>query len=411
MRYLLSFIAAGVVAGAPPLASAASTLPSRLPVFVAAPAAVAPGTERVLYRFRGASDGSNPHAGLVETGGNFYGTTELGGLGKGTIFEITAKGQERVLYRFKGGPGDGANPLAALTVFGSDLYGTTLSGGVVKYGGLGVGTVFSTTLAGQEKMLYAFEPVKRDANSPNAALIAVGGALWGTTMHGGADFGGTLFKLTAPATEQILYSFKTDEALVKGTDGAGPAGQLIFTSGAFYGTTVYGGPSGNGTAFEVTVAGKERLLHEFAGAPDGSGPRSALSDVGGLLYGTTTFGGAHNAGAVFTIDPKTAKERVIYSFTGAADGAEPFASLTYLDGSFYGTTLYGGDLQGCNNGGCGTVFQITPAGKLRTLYAFKDGSDGAQPYGELLYSGGLLYGTTGSGGSAAGFGTVFTVVP
>ena len=400
----LAASSAAAVAGPGPSRFASSGFPATAP----APFAAAPGTEHVLYRFKGGADGANPHAGLIEVGGNFYGTTTLGGSGHGTIFEVTPKGQERVLHRFAGGDKDGADPLAPLTAFGSELYGTTDSGGVTAFGGLGTGTVFSTDLTGHEKMLYAFEPVHHDANSPNAGLIGVGGALYGTSLHGGADFGGTLYKMVAPTKEQVFYSFQTDEALIDGSDGAGPAGQLIFTGGSFYGTTVYGGPTGNGTVYEVTFAGKERVLYRFTGTPDGAGPRSALVSIGGLLYGTTTFGGKNNSGTVFVVDPKTGKERILYSFTGAGDGAEPFAGLTFLDGAFYGTTLFGGNDHLCNVGGCGTVFQITPAGKLKTLYVFQGAADGAQPYGDLLYSGGLLYGTTIVGGSATstGLGTV-----
>ena len=107
------------------------------------------GVETVLHSFAGGSDGSEPYAGLIEgSDGNFYGTTELGGLhnlgtgqNRGTVFRITPAGRETVLYSFAGGS-DGSEPYAGL-IEGSDgnFYGTTSIGGANN-----AGTVFKLVL-------------------------------------------------------------------------------------------------------------------------------------------------------------------------------------------------------------------------------------------------------------------------
>jgi uncharacterized repeat protein (TIGR03803 family) len=103
------------------------------------------GSEKVVYRFKGGSDGGNPLAGLVEVNGALYGTTYGGGAsGLGTVFSISTSGGEQVLHSFAGP--DGAGPRAGLIDVGGTLYGTTFSGGNGKgCGGKGCGTVFALT--------------------------------------------------------------------------------------------------------------------------------------------------------------------------------------------------------------------------------------------------------------------------
>jgi uncharacterized repeat protein (TIGR03803 family) len=132
----------------------------------------------------------------------------------------------------------------------------------------------------------------------------------------------------------------------------------------------------------------------------------------GNLYSTTSKGGAHNVGAVFKITP-AGKLTTLYSFCSTdncADGAYPYGGLTLgTDGSFYGTTLGGGeDLTSCaDNSGCGTIFKITPNGSLTTLYRFTNGSDGAFPEAPPIQGrDGNFYGTATAGG-APECGTIY----
>jgi len=145
------------------------------------------------------------------------------------------------------------------------------------------------------------------------------------------------------------------------------------------------------------------VLHDFTGSPDGSTPYGSLiRDQAGNLYGTTEAGGASGAGTIFKVD-KSGTLTVLYSFKGGSDGANPFAELLRDSaGNLYGTTANGG------TAGLGTVFKLSKTDKEAVLYSFAGGTtDGCYPYGGLLRdSVGNLYGTTEVCG-ASGVGTVF----
>ena len=162
---------------------------------------------------------------------------------------------------------------------------------------------------------------------------------------------------------------------------------------------------------------KEKVLFSFSGAADPNHPYSALTfDKAGNLYGTTQLGGAYNQGAVFELTPTSGgwTETPLYSFTGGADGGQPTANVI-LDaaGRLYGTTTLGGG--GSCNLGCGTVFELSPGyggWKQSVLYTFTGGSDGSEPHAGLIFdAANHLYGTTLLGGSdtncTSGCGTVF----
>jgi uncharacterized repeat protein (TIGR03803 family) len=131
-------------------------------------------------------------------------------------------------------------------------------------------------------------------------------------------------------------------------------------------------------------------IHDFDGTLGSSpaSPQLLVQGRDGNLYGTTPYGG-NNSGVVFKITPNGALS-VIYNFDGTAHGSRPDSGLAMgTDGNFYGTTLYGGP----NN--VGTIFQVTPAGAITTLYKFTDGSDGAYPYAPpTLGPDGNFYGVT-----------------
>jgi uncharacterized repeat protein (TIGR03803 family) len=195
-----------------------------------------------------------------------------------------------------------------------------------------------------------------------------------------------------------------------GNDGAVPYNGFVADGKTFYGTASSGGASGNGVVFKITTSGVETVLHSFSGGPDGATPWGQLLRVkGGAIYGTTTAGGTSDAGTVFEIKGKT--ETVLYSFAGGADGATPLAGLVEdAAGNLYGTTSAGGA------NGNGTVFElIAPkitggAWTKAVLYSFGTGTDGATPFGGVIFdSAGNLYGTTSAGG-AYGYGTIFQLV-
>jgi uncharacterized repeat protein (TIGR03803 family) len=202
------------------------------------------------------------------------------------------------------------------------------------------------------------------------------------------------------ATFNTMYSFQG------GTDGAGPFGRLVVRSTAVYGTTADGGANGLGTIFVTNpTTGAEKVLYSFAGGSDGANPQSHLNIVGRVLYGTTESGGPNNAGTVFEYNAKTGKETVLYTFTGGSDGANPVGGVTYKDGALWGTANAGG------TGGNGTLFKIDLSTlQETTVYQFKGGADGSRPLSSPIFKNGIFYGNTVLGG-ANGTGAIWSYTP
>jgi uncharacterized repeat protein (TIGR03803 family) len=255
------------------------------------------------------------------------------------------------------------------------------------------------------RVLYGFENYTNGA-SPVAGLVEVNGTFYGTTSEGGDQCGcGTIYSVTSAGVETALYHF------AGGSDGAHPFAGLINVNGTLYGTTSEGGGSGCGgsgcgTIYSVTTSGVETVLYRFAGGSDGEGPSAGLIDVNGTLYGTTVFGGPGGRGTVYSVTTGGV-ETVLHSFPGG--GAYPFGGLIDANGTLYGTTGAGGAYSR------GTVFSITTAGVETVLYSFgAQRSDGAHPQAGLIEVNGRLYGTTEEGGrsncaNGRGCGTVYSV--
>lgn len=349
---------------------------------------------KVLYTFTGGNDGANPYGTLLRRNGNLYGTTYAGGTDNaGTVFKLAPGGTETVLYSFTGGS-DGGNPLAQRLIrdAAGNLYGTTLAGGTNNGG-----TVFRLAPDGTETVLHAFTG-GNDGSNPSAGLIANGkGDLFGTTLGGGANSGGTVFRLASDGTESVLHAFGG------ANDGAHPLAVLVRDkAGNFYSTTDLGGTNNQGAVFKLAPGGTETVLYSFTGGSDGGTPEAGLiGDAAGNLYGTADTGGANSEGIVFELAPD-GTETVLHTFTGGNDGGIPFAGLIRdAAGNLYGTTYSGGA------GGAGTVFKLAPDGTETVLHAFTGGNDGGNPVAGLIANkAGRLFGTTVYGG-ADGSGTVF----
>ncbi len=244
----------------------------------------------------GCQDGANPEAGLLQASdGNLYGTTTDGGTyGRGTVFKITKAGVLTTVLSFSGV--NGSNPFFGSLIQGGDgnLYGMTLSGGANEGCGTGVGcgTVFRMTLRGNLTTLYNFCSQLNciDGSSPVGGLVqGTDGYLYGTTTEGGIGYG-TAFKITAPGKVVTLHSFNF-------TDGGNPEAALVqATDGNFYGTAPQGGAHGfGGTLFRITPAGDFTTLYDFcsmSNCADGNGAFSSLIQAtNGTLYGATSAGG------------------------------------------------------------------------------------------------------------------------
>jgi uncharacterized repeat protein (TIGR03803 family) len=308
------------------------------------------GTFQVVYAFQQGSDaGTQPVAPLVQAiDGNFYGTTWLP---RGAVFQLTGDGDFTVLHTFAG-DWDGAAPQSAV-VQTSDgaFYGTAGVGGPA-----GTGTVFRVTADGTFDVIYAF-PGSQEGASPSALIRGADGNFYGTAQSGGTFNAGTVFQMTPDGSTTSLHSFR------ESTDGAGPSTIIQGTDGTFYGLTTSGGVAGAGTFFHLTPDGNFTILQAFAGDPlysQALASTGLLQAVNGSIYGATSRGGDYGRGALFQWTPE-GTFTLLYSFSGAADGRQPVTLLQASDGNLYGTTYWGGAINS------GTLFCLTSDGTLITL--------------------------------------------
>jgi len=314
------------------------------------------GEERVLHSFGHGSDGGGP-VGLIDVHGTLYGATGGGGtFGRGTVFSMSTMGAEKALYSFQLGS-NGWAPSSQLVDANGALYGTTSWGGQ-GCGSTGCGVVYQISTTGSEKTMYRFKGGSAGAYLPEGRLLYLNGVVYGSTNLGGGTgcyyhHGcGTVFSITTTGKENWLYSF------TGGSNGSYPEAGLIDVNGALYGTTSAGGDAGGGTVYRISTGGAESVVHRFRGLHSGPiDPETGLVHVDGMLYGTTTAGGSHNAGTVYSISPAGAV-KILHNFAGgSADGLYPLGTLIYSHGTLYGTTYYGGG--GGQGTCCGTVFALT----------------------------------------------------
>jgi uncharacterized repeat protein (TIGR03803 family) len=380
-------------------------------------------TEEILHNFNGPFEagGIYPNGGLImDSAGNLYGTTandsdDCSDSGCGTVFELVlgADGDytEKVLHTFSGSGKNAWGPEAGVVMDASgNLYGTTVFGG-----SSGSGAAFKLTLIDgvwKQTVIHNFAAYESDGNQPVAGVtLDSAGNVYGTTENGGSDHAGTIFEISPNGsggyTQKTIHSFKQ-------SDGGYPMGNVIIDSvGNLYTLTGIGGTIGEGTLVELspkTGGGwTETVLYNFSDIP---GPYLTV-DASGNFYGIAG-GGNNNQGVIWKISPTaegTYTEQVLYDIcteTACAIGTGPVNVVLDAAGNIYGTNYAGGAYT------YGTAFELSPSvggGYTATvLHNFGNGTDGEQPDGRLLLSGGVLYGATTYGGKHGG-GTIFQVTP
>jgi len=326
----------------------------------------------------------------------------------------TARAQTySALYEFGGKTGDPANPqYSGIISQGRDgnLYSTAPA---VPIGGLCsfCGAVFKITPSGTLTAYYFNDTAGSGYTAPSGLTLGTDGNFYGTTHSGGNFNAGTIFKITAGGTLTKLYDFGTCKYPC--VDGAYPIAPPVQGSdGNFYGTTPYTTNGTNdGMVYKITPAGKFTILYVFNGN-SGAFPNAPLiQGTDGNFYGTTTVGGktlgstcvvspaSFSCGTVFKMTP-AGKVTFIYEFD-KTHGAGPIGSVVQgTDGNFYGTTSEGGA------SGFGVVFKLTTSGALTVLHNF-NGTDGKTPDAGLVQANdGNLYGVASTGG-ILGYGTIF----
>lgn len=254
------------------------------------------------------------------------------------------------------------------------------------------------------KTLYSFGALP-GGSEPNAGLALSGNTLYGTTYQGGSSGFGTVFAVNTNGSGYTnLYSF-TD-----GNDGANPYAGLVLSGNTLYGTALFGGSSNVGTVFAVNTDGSGFTnLYSFTGCTNGAYPSAGLVLSGNTLYGVTGAG-------IFAVNTDGSGFTNLYSFTnGSTNGSEAQCDGLILSGA----TLYGiAGIGGTNafgmtfappTNGFGIVFAANTNGTgFTNLCTLSEGSDGTDPYAQLILSGNTLYGTTARGGLSNN-GTIFAV--
>lgn len=393
----------------------------------------------VIYAFPNESHGYRPGELIADSAGNLYGGTQYGGkVGNGVLYRLAppdkegGKWKQAVLHSFRNGF-FGAGVGSFTFDHAGDLYGTASEAGKSNFG-----LVFKVSKPNKpgadwtETTIYSFSGW--DGYEPNGLTVDQEGNLYGATSWGGRECAGsgcgTIYKLTPPTQggawkRTVLYYFKGVLGENGDGDGANPFSVVFDGKGNLYGVTSGGGQCQqglcSGTIFELKAPAKkggtwtERILYRFS--QNNGLVSGVVFGKSGALYGATLTSVYQLArkGGVWTYTD-------LQDFNGGSGGYYLLAGVTPDDsGNLYGTTAGGG-----NQSGDGIVFQLAPPGKNgggwteTVLHDFAGGQDGNEPAGNLVFGkGGLLYGTTLSGGTenpcgiykSPGCGTVFAIAP
>jgi uncharacterized repeat protein (TIGR03803 family) len=383
--------------------------------------------ERILFTFSGTLDGANPSAPLVaDASGNFYGTAANGcTFNYGCVFKLSNPDgiwTQTILYSFSGA--DGATPTASVILDSAgDLYGTTALGG-----DFNAGTAFKLTPTTRgpwtETLLHSFG-TGSDGYTPAELTIDSTGDIYGITQFGGTSSsgpnnGGTVYRLTyanGAWTETLLYSFPGE---FLGPNGDLPVGGVtIDRAGNLYGVTQAGGSHGKGAVFTLARAADgtytERIIYSFNVA-DGDLPNSTpVFDSAGNLYGTTYFGGNANlcpsdgCGIIYQLKKNSNgswSENVLRELQ-KEDGWEAVGPVVFdRAGNLYAAAQAGGA------DSWGTILKLTPRDTApwaeTIVHNFTNNPDGAVPSGVTVNSSGSIFGTTDTGGSSQ-LGIIFEI--
>ena len=307
------------------------------------------------------------------------------------------------LYSFEGvNENEGSYPQGLVQGTDGNLYGVTLSGG--NAGEISSGTFYKITTGGSLKLICTFYNAGcRNAQAPENLVLGANGSFYGVALDG------EIIRLSAKGKLKVLYSNPNSISV---------APLVLASNKDFYGTTKNGGTNNEGTVFKMTPAGKLTTLYSFCSVIqngiclDGAQPTFALvQGSDGNLYGTTSIGGSDGVnsgyGTIFKIT-QAGTLTTLYSFPGFTSSSS--ALVEGADGNFYGTTSDGGT---GTFGAGGTFFTVTPSGSVTTLYNFctlNHCADGSQPSNLYLATDGNFYGIAWGSG-ANNQGTIFQFTP
>jgi uncharacterized repeat protein (TIGR03803 family) len=358
--------------------------------------------------------------------GNFYGVspcdafeTNIGCIGDGFIYQVTPSGLFTNFYSFGaetndyGTPLDGSCPNALILATDQNLYGTTQNGGLLTFvnkGGSNIysfGTVFKISTNGILTTLHTFSATNNvspePGESPSGVFVqGADGNFYGTTLYGGSNYSGIIFKLTPSGAFTKVYTIGSVPI-----DGHDINSLIAGSNGTIYATTPTGGSNGYGAILKILSNGQLTTLYSFGtvqdiyGNPlDGSSPNSLLPGANGEFYGTAEYGGSNGTGTAFEISSGGAFETLVSFQQGRTNAACPIGFLTQdANGLLYG--IAGG---GANQ--CGAIFQLSTNGSLQTVAWLDQDSGEYAAAGLIGRMDGNSYGLT-SGAGKFGQGTLF----
>jgi len=310
---------------------------------------------------------------LRASDGNFYTSTKgLVGCADNdnnncaAIYQITPTGSISVLHQFQESDGnsnanvnaDGLAPTSLIEGADGYLYGTCAYGGPA-----GDGTIFKVSLAGAFTLLYSFGAPHGVNASPQALIQGTDGNLYGVAPNAADDgqtTGGLFFRITTGGVFTPLHYFSEGSDR---SEGYNSTSLVQGDDGNFYVTMSIGPVSTPGAIDKLTPAGEVSVWYNFdANNSQGDVPEGPLVEgKDSYLYGVTQFSRSapYDYGYAFKVNA-SGDFQVLHEFTGGSDGGLPQYPL-YLasDDNFYGTAVYGGDLESCLGYGCGLVFQLT----------------------------------------------------
>jgi uncharacterized repeat protein (TIGR03803 family) len=391
------------------------------------------GVLTTRYTFTGGVDGGNPWGGLFAAAdGNLYGTTQDGGTyGFGTVFRIAPAGSLTTVAQFDGYLGAYASA-ALIQATDGNLYGTTLGGGLYDDGvvyRLGVEGPLQITGQPATQSAYTGGTAAFTVATFGAAPVTYQWRQNGINLTNGAGFSGantaTLAITNVTVDDAAVYTVVVSNALNSVTSDDAVLEVILSPP------TITSQPSsqmcvaGMTITFTVAVLADQPFSYQWqengtnltdGGPLTGSATSSlTISNVTAANDGTysvivsNALDSVSSSGAVLTVLPATppaSSTTNLHIFSGSQDGAFPYGGLIVgNDGNLYGTAEGGGsDFDG-------TIFKVTLAGNLTTLYSFLNTPDGADPIGGLVLGrNGDFYGTA-AGGGANGDGAIFRMTP